>query len=158
MWAAGGATAVNPVPLLDFAGGTAIAVKMVLDIADIYKQKIDADTIIEILSQLAKSLIAMLGATAAAPAIAAGVGSLLKTVPGIGYVAGGLVQGIAQALITRWIGRVFKEYFRNEMQPSDGGIAEIARRQWRELTTAEELRKLITAGRKKLTEPETESQ
>src|SRR5690606_19879067 len=69
MWASGGATAVNPVPLLDIAGGTALTVKMVLDLASVYQQKIDAETIIELLSQLAKSLIAMLGASPAAPAI-----------------------------------------------------------------------------------------
>ena len=33
MWAAGGAAAINPFPLLDLAGGSAITVKMVLDLA-----------------------------------------------------------------------------------------------------------------------------
>ncbi len=69
MWAAGGVAAVNPVPLLDLAGGSAVTVKMVLDLAGVYKQKIDADTVIEILSQLGKNLLAMLGASAAAPAL-----------------------------------------------------------------------------------------
>ena len=117
MWAAGGATAINPIPLLDLAGGSAITVKMVLDLAAIYQQRIDADTVVTMLGQLGKNLLAMVGATAATPAIAAGIGSLLKTVPGIGTIAGGIVQGLVQALVTRWIGRVFCEYFRREMQP-----------------------------------------
>jgi uncharacterized protein (DUF697 family) len=151
MWAAGGAAAINPFPLLDLAGGSAITVKMVLDLAGVYGQKIDADTIVTLLGQLGKNLIAMVGATAAAPAIAAAVGSMLKTVPGIGTIAGGVIQGLVQALVTRWIGRVFCEYFRNEMQPPPGGLAEMARRQWEEVTRPEQLRKLIQMGRERLT-------
>ena len=140
MWAAGGVAAINPIPLLDLAGGTAITVKMVLDLAEVYKQKIDVDTIVTLLGQLGKNLIAMVGATAAAPAMAAGVASLLKTVPGIGTIAGGIMQGLVQALVTRWIGRVFVEYFRNEMQPPPGGLAELARRKWAEVTQPDQLR------------------
>jgi small GTP-binding protein len=150
MWAAGGAAAINPFPLLDLAGGSAITVKMVLDLAGVYGQKIDADTIVTLLGQLGKNLIAMVGATAAAPALAAAVGSLLKTVPGIGTITGGIVQGLVQALVARWIGRVFCEYFRNEMKPPEGGLAEIARRQWEEVTRPEQLKKLIQLGRERL--------
>jgi small GTP-binding protein len=150
MWAAGGVAAINPIPLLDLAGGSAITVKMVLDLAAVYKQKIDVDTIVTLLGQLGKNLIAMVGATAAAPAVAAGIGSLLKTVPGVGTVAGGVVQGLVQALVTRWIGRVFVEYFRNEMQPPPGGLAELARRKWEEVTRPEQLKKLIQLGRERL--------
>ncbi len=150
MWAAGGVAAVNPIPLLDLAGGSAITVKMVLDLAAVYKQPIDVDTIVTLLGQLGKNFIAMVGATAAAPALAAGVASLLKTVPGIGTIAGGIVQGLVQALVTRWIGRVFVEYFRNEMQPPSGGLAELARRQWAEVTQPDQLKKLIQLGRERL--------
>jgi small GTP-binding protein len=150
MWAAGGATAINPFPLLDLAGGSAITVKMVLDLAGVYQQKIDADTIVTLLGQLGKNLVAMVGASAAAPALAMAIGSMLKTVPGIGTIAGGAVQGLVQALVTRWIGRVFCEYFRNEMRPPPGGLAELARRQWTEVTRPEQLKKLIQMGRKRL--------
>jgi small GTP-binding protein len=147
MWAAGGATAINPIPLLDLAGGSAITVKMVLDLAAIYQQRIDADTVVTLLGQLGKNLLAMVGTTAATPAIAAGIASLLKTVPGIGTIAGGILQGLVQALVTRWIGRVFCDYFKNEMQPPPGGLAELARREWAELTTPDQLKKLIQWGR-----------
>jgi uncharacterized protein len=150
MWAAGGAAAINPFPLLDLAGGSAIAVKMVLDLAAVYEQKIDADTIVTLLGQLGKNLVAMVGASAAAPAVGAAVGSMLKTVPGIGTITGGVVQGLVQALVTRWIGRVFCEYFRNEMQPPPGGLAELARREWAEVTRPDQLRKLIQLGRERL--------
>jgi uncharacterized protein (DUF697 family) len=152
MWAAGGAAAINPFPLLDLAGGSAITVKMVLDLANVYSQKIDADTIVTLLGQLGKNLIAMVGASAAAPAVGAAIASVLKTVPGIGTIAGGVVQGLVQALVTRWIGRVFSEYFRHEMQPPPGGLAELARREWSKVTQPDQLRKLIQLGRDRLSE------
>lgn len=151
MWAAGGATAINPFPLLDLAGGSAITVKMVLDLAGVYQQSIDADTVVNLLGQLGKNLVAMIGASAAAPALAAGIGSLLKTVPGIGTIAGGMIQGLVQALVTRWIGRVFMAYFRAGMEPPPGGLAELAREKWHEVTRPDELRKMVQAGRSRLT-------
>jgi hypothetical protein len=123
---------------------------MVLDLAAVYQQRIDADTVVTLLGQLGKNLLAMVGATAATPAVAAAIGSLLKTVPGIGTIAGGIVQGLVQALVTRWIGCVFREYFRNAMEPPPGGLAELARRQWAELTQPDQLRKLIQWGRERL--------
>lgn len=152
MWAAGGVAAANPIPILDLAGGSAITVKMVLDLAAVYKQPVDADTIVTLLGQLGKNLIAMVGTSVASPALAAGVASILKTVPGIGTIAGGVIQGLVQAIVTRWIGRVFCEYFRNEMQAPPGGLAELARRKWEEVTQPEQLRKLIQLGRERLNE------
>jgi small GTP-binding protein len=150
MWAAGGAAGVNPLPMLDIAGSSAITLKMVLDLARVYRQPLDADMAVKMLAQLSKNLLAMVGATAAAPVAASLLGSMLKTVPGVGTLAGGLIQGVAQALITRWVGNVFVRYLQNEMQPPPGGLAEVARSEWRDLTTPESLRKLISLGREKL--------
>ncbi len=150
MWAAGGAAGINPIPLLDIAGGSAITVKMVLELARVYKQSIDANTVVKLLEQLGKNLIAMIGVTAATPALASGVGAMLKTVPGIGTLAGGLVQGVVQALVTRWIGNVFQKYFQDEMRTPSSGFAELARQQWQELTQPESLRRLVQLGRREL--------
>ena len=150
MWAAGGAAGINPIPLLDIAGGSIITVKMVVELAQVYKQPIDSDTIIKMLEQLGKNLIAIVGVTAASPAVASGIGALLKTVPGIGTIAGGLVQGVVQALVTRWIGNVFVTYFQNEMKAPPGGLVELAHDKWRELTQPESLRKLIQLGRRNI--------
>ena len=147
MWAAGGAAGINPIPLLDVAGGSAITLKMILDLARVYRQPIDADMAVKMLEQLTKNLIALVGGVAAAPVVASVLASLLKTVPGVGTLAGGLVQGLVQALVTRWIGNVFVEYLRNEMNPPEGGLAEVARNEWQRLTTPESLRRLIHLGR-----------
>jgi len=150
MWAAGGAAAVNPVPLLDIAGGGAVMLKMALELARVYRQPIDTDAVIEILAGLSKNLIALLGVTAATPAIASTVAALLKTVPGVGTIAGGILQGLVQALVTRWVGRVLVEHFRNEMTTPSGGMADLARRKWNEVTQPQELIRLVQQGRQRL--------
>jgi uncharacterized protein (DUF697 family) len=123
---------------------------MIIDLARVYRQPIDADMAVKILEQLTKNLIALVGGVAATPAIASIIGSLLKTVPGVGTLAGGLVQGLVQALVTRWIGNVFVEYLRNEMKPPPGGLAEVARNEWQRLTSVDALRRLVSAGREHL--------
>jgi small GTP-binding protein len=147
MWGAGGATALSPFPLVDLAVGCAISTKLVVELAKVYRQEIDLNAAVALLGQLGKNLIATLGLSVATPAVATVVASLLKTVPGIGTIAGGLLQGLVQALVTRWIGRVFMAYFRQELQQVDGGLAGLARREWQRLTTVDELRKLVKRAR-----------
>jgi hypothetical protein len=150
MWAAGSAAGINPIPILDLAGGSAITIKMVVELARVYKQPIDTDTVVKLLEQLGKNLIAMVGATAATPAVASVIAAMLKTVPGVGTIAGGLIQGVVQALVTKWIGGVFIKYFQEEMKPSQAGMAELARDQWQRLTRPDSLRKLIQIGRQQI--------
>ncbi len=143
MWAAGGAAALSPLPLLDLAAGSAVSVKMVVELAKVYRQDVDFELAVTLLGQLGKNLLGILGVTAATPAVTAAVASLLKTVPGAGTIAGGVLQGLVQALITRWIGAVFISYFKHEMKQPEGGLASLARREWQRLTTAAELRSLL---------------
>jgi hypothetical protein len=150
MWGAASAAALSPWPVVDLAAGCAISAKMVVDLARVYRQDIDMESAVHLLGQMGKNLISVIGATAATPAVAAGVASLLKTVPGIGTIAGGLLQGIVQALVTRWIGAIFIGYFANEMKTPEGGLAQLARREWERLTTVNELRKFVQTAREKL--------
>lgn len=150
MWGAGGAAALSPLPLVDLAAGCAISTKMVVDLAHVYRQDIDLDAAKTLLGELGKNLIAILGISAATPAVASCVASLLKTVPGAGTIAGGLLQGIVQAVVTRWIGAVFIAYFRDEMQRPEGGLTGLARREWERITSVGELRKLVSLARKHL--------
>jgi len=152
MWTAGGAAALVPFPLVDLAAGVGISTKMIVDLAEVYQQKVDLDTAGQWLGEMGKNLVGVLGANAAAPAVASLVGSLLKTVPVAGQLAGGVLQGSVQALITRWIGSVFVEYFRNEMQTPAGGLSGLARRQWEKVTTVNELRKILKSAKNKLSE------
>ncbi|NLX57163.1 MAG: DUF697 domain-containing protein [Planctomycetaceae bacterium] len=146
MWGAGGAAAISPLPLLDLAAGSAVTVKMVVELAKVYRQDVDFDVAVNLLGQLGKNLLGILGVTAATPAVTAAIASLLKTVPGAGTLAGGVLQGLVQALITRWIGAVFIHYFKHEMKQPEGGLASLARREWQRLTTATELKSLLQKG------------
>jgi uncharacterized protein (DUF697 family) len=123
---------------------------MVVDLAGVYKQNMDLGAAKNLLQQQGKTLLGVLGSNVAAPAVTSVVASMLKTVPGVGTVAGGLLQGLVQALITRWIGAVFIEYFRNEMREPPGGLAGLAREQWRHVTSVAELRKLVSLARGRL--------
>lgn len=147
MWAAGGAAALSPLPVLDLLAGSAITSKMVVDLARIYRQPVDLEMATTLLGQLGKNLLAILGVSAVTPAITALTASVVKTVPGVGTLAGGLLQGVVQALITRWIGAIFVEYFKNEMHEPEGGLTGLARREWQKVTTVNELRKLVQDAR-----------
>jgi uncharacterized protein (DUF697 family)/GTP-binding protein EngB required for normal cell division len=152
MWGAGGAAALSPLPIVDIIAGCAVSSKMVLELARVYHQELDSEAAIKLLGELGKNLLAILGASAATPAVVSVVASLLKTVPGAGTIAGGVLQGMVQALVTRWIGSIFIVYFRNEMQQPEGGLAGLARRQWKEVTKVEELRRFVTEARRRLSD------
>ena len=124
---------------------------MVVDLAAVYRQEVDLNVAVNLLGQLGKNLLAVAGISAATPALAAVIASLLKTVPGAGTIAGGLLQGVVQALVTRWIGGIFISYFRDEMREPEGGLAGLARREWERVTSIDELRKLVQAARSRLT-------
>jgi uncharacterized protein (DUF697 family) len=149
-WAAGATAALSPLPLLDLFASSAMTVKMVLDLARVYRQELDFDVAVNLLGQLGKNLIAILGVNAATPAVTAAIASALKTVPIAGTIAGGALQGIVQALVTRWIGLVFLSYFRSEMKMPPEALADLARREWQRLTSPGELMKFLQDARQKL--------
>ncbi len=146
MWQAGAAAALSPLPVIDLMAGLGITSHMVLQLARVYKQKLDLDTASRLIAELGKQLVSVAGANVAAPAAASGLASLLKTVPGVGTITGGLLQGLVQVLVTRWIGGVFIEYFRSEMRESATDWASLARAQWAKVTQPEELSRLVKAG------------
>lgn len=150
MWGAGGVAAVSPFPVVDLIAGSAISTKMIMDLADVYQQKVDWQMAAKWLNEMGKNLVGVLGATGASVAASAIIASTIKSIPFAGTIAGGMLQGTIQALITKWIGAVFIEYFRNEMQAPEGGLTGLARRQWEKVTAADELRKLLSSAKQKL--------
>jgi uncharacterized protein (DUF697 family) len=143
MWGAAGAAALSPFPIVDLVAGCAVSTKMVLDLARVYRQSMNQDVAVQLLSELSKHLIGLLGGVTATAA----VGSMLKSIPGAGWAVGGILQGLAQAIITRWIGSVFIDYFGNEMQEPEGGWADLARRKWEQMTSMKELKRTVEAAR-----------
>lgn len=149
-WTAGGAAALSPFPIVDLIAGSAISTKMIVDLAPIYKQQMDLQAGKKMLEELGRNLVGWLGVTMAAPAVTMAVGSLLKTVPLAGHIAGGTLQGLTQALVTRWIGAVFIEYFKNEMKAPEGGLAGLALREWKKLTSLSELSRFVSEARERM--------
>ena len=149
MWGAGGLAAVSPWPVVDLFAGCAVSTKMIVDLAEVYHQQVDLETAGKWLGEMAKNLVGVVGATGAGVGVAAVVSSLVKSVPFAGQIAGGVMQGAVQALITKWIGLTFIEYFRNEMRTPEGGLAGLARRQWQHITSIGELAKLVQTARQK---------
>jgi len=149
-WACGAAAALSPLPLLDLFASSALTAKMVVDLARVYRQELDFNIAVNLLAQLGKNLIAILGVNAAAPLVATAIASLLKTVPFAGSIAGGALQGIVQALVTRWIGAVFIGYFQAEMKLPPEGLANLARQEWQKLTSPSELLKFLQEARNRL--------
>jgi uncharacterized protein (DUF697 family)/GTP-binding protein EngB required for normal cell division len=149
-WACGAAAALSPLPLLDLFASSALTVKMVVDLGRIYRQEPDLNTAVNLLAQLGKNLIGILGVNAATPAVTMAVASLLKTIPIAGTIAGGALQGLVQALVTRWIGAVFIGYFQAEMKLPPEGLANLARREWQKLTSPSELLKFVQQARTRL--------
>lgn len=147
MWTAGGVAAASPFPLIDLAAGCAINTKMVMDLAKVYQQSIDLETVTNLIGQMGKTLVTTISTNTTGPLLAAFVGSLLKSVPGIGTVTGGAIQGIAQAITARWIGLVFIDYFKNEMQQPEGGLAALARNKWNSVTSVNEIRRIVKDAR-----------
>jgi len=154
-WAAGAAAAVAPM-VLDVLLSSGIAIKMVVDLARIYRQDVDVNLATRLVSSLGKNLVAILGVNAAAPAVASGIAGLLKTVPVAGTIAGGALQGIVQALVIRWVGAVFIGYFKSEMKQPDAGLSNLARREWQRLTAPAELLKFVQTARDQLRGTTTE--
>lgn len=134
MWQAG-AVAALPLPTLDLIGTSAVIVKMAVELSSVYGQRMTMEDAGALLRELGKNLVGLLGMHAVAPTVATLSASLIKSVPGIGSLIGGAVQGFTQALITRWIGLVLIDQFRSGTREKAGSYKELARRKWEELTS-----------------------
>ncbi len=151
-WRAAGAVALTPIPALDVAVGLGFTTKLVLDLARVYRQRITAAAAERLVLELGRNLVATVGASTVAPVLGGMIGSALKAVPGIGTISGGLLQGLSQAVVIQWIGRVAARHFRDEMVAPPGGLAQIARDEWDRLTSPSELLNLARTGLERLRE------
>ncbi|MBX3417445.1 MAG: DUF697 domain-containing protein [Pirellulaceae bacterium] len=149
MWGSASVAAVSPFPLVDLAAGAGISTKMIMDLAENYGHKIDMQTALKWLGEMGKILVSVLGSQGASMAAGAIFASMIQAVPIAGQLVGNAVQGVIQAIITRWIGAVFIEYFGNEMTFVDGGLANTARREWDKVMELDSLRKLVNQAREK---------
>ncbi len=104
-WIVAAAAFANPVPALDLLATAAVNAQMVVDLGAIYQQKFSIDQAQAAAGALG-NVILKLGLVELCTQTVAGV---LKT-NAVTYVAGGLVQGLSAAYLTRIAGLTLIEY------------------------------------------------
>jgi uncharacterized protein len=105
-WIVAAAALANPVPALDLLATAAVNAQMVIDLGAIYQQKFSLDRAQTAASAMGEVML-KLGLVEICTQTVAG---LLKTNAAT-YVAGGLVQGLSAAYLTRIAGLTLIEYF-----------------------------------------------
>ncbi len=103
LWSLG--AGLMPVPLFDIAAVTAVQMDMLKQLADLYEADFSKSTGKTFVSALTGSTFARIGA------------SVIKAVPGIGTVVGGLSMSVMSGASTYAVGQVAKAHF-----SSDGGL------------------------------------
>lgn len=108
-WIAAAAAFANPVPALDLLATAAISGQLVIELGEIYQQKFSlqqAQTTAKTLGSLMLKLGLVELSTQA-------IGGILKS-NAFTYVAGGAVQGVSAAYLTRLAGLSLIEYFQEQ--------------------------------------------
>ena len=108
-WIAAAAAFANPVAALDLLATAAINAQMLVDLSDIYQQKFSLSQAQTASGTIGK-LMVQLGLVELSTQT---IGSILKS-NALTYVAGGAVQGVSAAYLTRLAGLSLIEYFQEQ--------------------------------------------
>jgi uncharacterized protein len=105
-WIAAAAAFANPVPSLDLVATASVTAQLVVDLGAIYQQKFSIDQAKTVMVNLAEQMVKLGLVEMATQAIS----PLLKS-HALTYVAGGTLQGLSAAYLTRIAGLSLVEYF-----------------------------------------------
>ncbi|MDB9307467.1 DUF697 domain-containing protein [Aphanizomenon sp. CS-733/32] len=108
-WIAAAAAFANPVPALDILATAAITAQMVIDLGNIYQQKISLEQAQQVAGTMG-SLMLKLGLVELSTRAVTGI---LKTNVAT-FVAGGMVEGVSAAYLTRVAGLSLVAYFEQQ--------------------------------------------
>jgi len=117
-WIAAAAAFANPVPALDILATAAINAQMVMDLGNIYQQKFSLEQAQTVAGTMG-SLMLKLGLVELSTKA---ISTLLKS-NAVTFVAGGVVQGVSAAYLTRVAGLSLIEYFQQQEVAIDSGNA-----------------------------------
>ena len=117
-WIAAAAAFANPVPALDILATAAITAQMVMDLGNIYQQKISLEQAQQVAGTMG-SLMLKLGLVELSTRAVTGI---LKTNVAT-FVAGGVVEGVSAAYLTRVAGLSLVAYFEQQEIALDSGNA-----------------------------------
>jgi uncharacterized protein len=123
-WIGAGVIWATPI-VIDLLAAAAVNAQMVIEIAKVYGCELSKEEGRELARSLAKTLGAL--------GIVKGVLSIVTRALEFsvaGYVLGKTVQSISTAYLTRIAGNSFIEYFRNDQDWGDGGMAEVVQQQF----------------------------
>jgi hypothetical protein len=108
-WIAGATAFANPVPALDLLATAAISAQLVKDLGEIYQQKFS----LQQAQAAAKAMGELMLKLGLVELSSQAVGSILKG-HAFTYVAGGAVQGVSAAYLTRLAGLSLIEYYQEQ--------------------------------------------
>jgi uncharacterized protein len=134
-WIGAGVIIITPLPVLDMLATAAVNAQMVVEIGQVYGCELNIDRGKELALSLGKTLVS-LGVVKGAVDLLARVLQLNVAT----YVVGKVIQGVTAAYLTRIAGKSFIEYFRQDLDWGDGGIAEVVQKQF-QLSRKEEFLK-----------------
>ena len=117
-WIAAAAAFANPVPALDILATAAITAQMVIDLGNIYQQKISLEQAQQVAGTMG-SLMLKLGLVELSTRAVTGI---MKTNVAT-FVAGGMVEGVSAAYLTRVAGLSLVEYFEQQEIALESGSA-----------------------------------
>ncbi len=124
-WIAAGTVFANPIPALDLMAAGAVQFQMISEIAGAYGVELSTAHARLIGGQMIQMLLKC-GLVEASTSLIAG---LFKSTL-VGYAAGGAVQAVSMAYLTRISGLTFAEYFRRGQDWGDGGMQAALARQF----------------------------
>ncbi|MDJ0695313.1 DUF697 domain-containing protein [Mastigocoleus sp. MO_188.B34] len=117
-WIAAAAAFANPVPALDVIATVAINAQMIVELGELYQQKFSLEQAQNVASTMG-SLMLKLGLVELSTKT---VSTILKSNT-VTFVAGGAVQGISAAYLTRIAGLALVEYFQEQEIVINSGSA-----------------------------------
>ncbi len=124
-WIAAGTVFANPIPALDLMAVGAVQFQMISEIAGAYGVELSTAHARLIGGQMIQMLLKT-GIVEASTSLIAG---LFKSTM-VGYAAGGAVQAVSMAYLTRISGLTFADYFRKGQDWGDGGMQAALQRQF----------------------------
>ncbi len=114
-WIAAGTAFANPVAALDLLATAAVTGQMIVDVGAVYQQKFSLSQAQTVAAALGKQMV-QLGLVELSTQA---VGGILKA-NALTYIAGGAVQGVSAAYLTRIAGLSLMRYFQEQDLLADG--------------------------------------
>ena len=131
-WITAATVFANPIPALDILAGGAVQLEMISELARVQGVELTAGQVRNLAAQMVQSVL-KLGLVEAAASLIAGV--FKRTL--VGFAAGGAVQAVTMAYLTRVSGKAFIDYFHQGQTWGPGGINETVLRQFEQTSRSE---------------------